>query len=322
MRALVTGAAGFVGSTLVRRLCALGGRPRCLVLPSDEVSSLAGLEVDIARGDVTGTSLAGLIDGCDAVVHLAGIRRAPGREAFFRVNADGTRAVCQAMVDAGGRARLVLAGSLAAVGPRRDRPGEDALFAPRDWYGESKAEAERIAFSFADRLAVTVARPSRILGPGDRENLLFFKIVARGFKVSLWREPKPVFSFIDVEDVVDALLLLCERPEAVGQPFFLSHEEATMEALQDEVARALGKRPITLPVPPLALRVAGAAADLVSRATGKHLPINRKLAQQLLVPGWTCSTAKATARLGFAAKTPMAESIARSARFYLENGWL
>ena len=80
------------------------------------------------------------------VFHLAGLRRAPERSAFFRVNAEGTRTVCDAMLRVGAR-RMVLAGSLAAVGPSRpDRPHvETDPFAPEEWYGESKAEAERIA---------------------------------------------------------------------------------------------------------------------------------------------------------------------------------
>jgi len=276
----------------------------------------------LVRADVTRPdSLDRAVAGCDAVIHLAGLRRAPDRDAFFRVNAQGTRQVCEAIVRAGGTARLVLAGSIAAVGPSRDCPTEDAPFAPQDWYGESKAEAERIAYSFADRLPVVVARPSRILGPGDRENLFFFKLVQRRLLISLG-EPSPVFSFIDVEDVVDALVLLATRPEAVGQSFFLSHETATMEELQRLVAQALGKRTFTLTVPRRAFRLLASAADVVSQKTGRHLPVNRKMAQQLLVPGWTCSTTKARERLGFAAKIPMAESIARSARWYLEKGWL
>ncbi|MBI5544404.1 MAG: NAD-dependent epimerase/dehydratase family protein [Deltaproteobacteria bacterium] len=323
MRALITGANGFVGSTLARRLCAAGAPPRCLVMPGDDASPLDGLPVELVPADVTRPEgLAKAVEGCDAVVHLAGIRRAPGREAFFRVNAEGTRTMCEAILQAGGRARLVLAGSLAAVGPRRDAPTEEAPFAPRDWYGESKAEAERIAYAYAGRLPVTVARPSRILGPGDRENLLFFKIVQKGLKVSLLGEPRPLFSFIDVEDVVDALLVLAEKHEAVGHSFFLSHETATMEELQELVARALGTRTFTVPIPRAVFRAVVAGADLVSRATGKHLPVNRKMAQQLLVPGWTCSTVKARERLGFSAKTPMAESIERAARWYREKGWL
>ena len=125
------------------------------------------------------------------VFHLAGVRRAATREDFMRVNAEGTRHVCEALVATGARPRLVLAGSLGASGPStpgRPKMEEDPL-RPAEWYGESKAEAERIAFSYADRLPVTVVRPPRIVGPGDRENLLLFKLVPRGLRLELAEAP-------------------------------------------------------------------------------------------------------------------------------------
>ena len=120
------------------------------------------------------------------------------------------------MLRAGVR-RLVLAGSLAAVGPSTpDRPHvETDPFAPEEWYGESKAEAERIALGTAG-LEVTVARPPRILGPGDRENLVFFRLVKRGIRLEIEGGPRPL-SVVDVDDVVELLLLLATRPEAVGR---------------------------------------------------------------------------------------------------------
>ena len=166
------------------------------------------------------------------VFHLAGLRRAPERKAFFRVNAEGTRAVCDAMLRSGAR-RLVLAGSLAAVGP--SEPGrphvETDPFAPREWYGESKAEAERIAL--ASGLEVSVARPPRILGPGDRENLVFFRLANHGIRLRIGGGPRPL-SVVDVDDVVELLLLQSTRPEAVGEAFFApGPETTTLEEIQD-----------------------------------------------------------------------------------------
>jgi nucleoside-diphosphate-sugar epimerase len=63
-------------------------------------------------------------------------------------------------------------------------------------------------------------------------------------------------------------------------------------------------------------------ADEFTRVTGRRLPINRKLAQQLLVPGWTCSTRKAAKKLGFEPRVPMRESIARAGGWYRAHGWL
>jgi nucleoside-diphosphate-sugar epimerase len=61
---------------------------------------------------------------------------------------------------------------------------------------------------------------------------------------------------------------------------------------------------------------------VASRLSGRQLPLNRKLARQLLVPGWACDTAKARERLGFTAPTPLADSMSRAARWYLDHGWL
>jgi len=70
------------------------------------------------------------------------------------------------------------------------------------------------------------------------------------------------------------------------------------------------------------LRALAGAADVVSRVTGRHLPLNRKLAQQLLAPAWTCSGEKAAARLGWKPRVSVGDSIARSAAWYQSEGWL
>jgi nucleoside-diphosphate-sugar epimerase len=257
------------------------------------------------------------------VFHLAGIRRAPRRDDFLRVNAEGTRLQLEACAThAPALSRFVLAGSMAAAGPSAVPRREDEPFAPREWYGESKVEAERLAFSFADRLPVTVARPPRVTGPGDRENLLFFRIVRRGIVLSFGREPRPL-SFVDVEDCVRGLAVLAAHPAAVGQAFFVASPERTsVEGLQREVARALGVNPVTVPVPAALLRAAGSIADVLSQVLDRHLPLNRKLAEQVLAPGWVCDPGKARDLLGFEARVGLAASIDRSARWYVAQGWI
>jgi nucleoside-diphosphate-sugar epimerase len=187
-------------------------------------------------------------------------------------------------------------------------------------YGASKAEAERVARSYADRIPVAVARPPRIMGPGDRENLLFFRLARAGLALDFGDRP---ISWIDVDDCARGFLLLAERPEAIGEAFFLSSPEHTTAAgVMREAARALGVRARRVPVPAPVLRVAAAAADVATRVTGHRLPLNRKLAAQVLAPGWVCDPSKARERLGFEARTPLSESIARAARWYREHGWI
>ncbi|MBI5069546.1 MAG: NAD-dependent epimerase/dehydratase family protein [Deltaproteobacteria bacterium] len=321
MRALVTGAAGFLGGVLVHRLTERGVAVRALF--RGEAPSLpAGAEP--CRADVTDqASLASAVEGCDLVFHLAGVRRAAVRDEFMAVNADATRSLLEACLARGAaRTRFVLAGSLAAAGPSRTGRREEEPLEPAEWYGESKAEAERITLSYRDRLPVTVARPPRIVGPGDRENLLFFKLAARGLVLRLSGPERPI-SWIDVEDCARGFLLLAERPEAVGEPFFLASAERTsLAGLLASAARVLGVRTRDVPLPASLLSAAAALADLVTRATGRRLPLNRKLARQLLAPGWACDPGKARERLGFVAETPLSDSIERSARWYRAQGWL
>src|SRR6266545_4098637 len=158
------------------------------------------------------------------------------------------------------------------------------------------------------------------MGPGDRENLLFFRIARARLALSFGNRP---LSWIDVDDCARGFILVAERPEAAGEAFFLASPETTTAAgLMAEAARALGVRARHVPIPAPLLRAVAAAADVVTNATGRRLPLNRKLAAQLLAPGWVCDPSKARARLGFEARTSLADSIARAARWYLEHGWL
>jgi dihydroflavonol-4-reductase len=325
VRFLITGANGFLGSHLAKGLLAEGHRVRALLRKTSDDALLRPLEgLERAFGDVTDVaSLKSAMDGIDGVFHLAGIRRSPTREDFFRVHVEGTRHVCEAMLGTRAR-RLVFCGSLAASGPSLpDRPKrEEDPFTPHEWYGESKAEAEKVAFSYQDRLEVTCIRPSRILGEGDRENLPFFKLAKKGLRLKLGRADRQ-FSFVDVKDVVTLLTLLATRKEAVGQAFFCSFPQTwTLEGLLGLVAQTLGVPSREVFVPAFALRALAGLADGVSLATGKHLPLNRKLARQLLASGWACSTEKAQRVLGFTAQVSIEEAVRQSAEGYQAQGLL
>jgi nucleoside-diphosphate-sugar epimerase len=320
MRSLVTGAGGFVGRSLVRLLVSRGDDVRALV--RRDAADLAALGAEPLVGDATDpAALRRAAAGVDVVFHLAGVRRATDPAEFLRVNAESTRLLLDACLEAApALSRFVLAGSRAAVAPSREAVNEDAPLAPAEPYGASKAEAERIALSYAARVPVAIARPPRIMGPGDRENLLFFRIARAGLALDFGDRP---LSWIDVDDCARGLLLLAERPEAVGEVFFLASPEPTSAAgLMEEAARALGRRARRVRVPAALLRGAARAADLVTDLTGTRLPLNRKLAAQVLAPGWRCDPAKARARLGFVAETSLAASMTRAAEWYRVHGWL
>ncbi len=322
MRTLVTGATGFVGRALARRLVDDGHVVRALVREGGDPTVLPE-GVELVQGDVTDpVSLDAAVQGTDVVFHLAGIRRAATKHDFFQVNAEGTRHLCEAVAKMETPARVVFAGSLAAVGPAREgRPvHEDDPFRPFEWYGESKAEAERILAGYTGRIPWTVARPCRILGPGDQENLVFFKLVAKGLRLVVGGPRRPI-SMVDVVDVVEALMDMAESDAALGEAFFIAAEPPlSLAELQDIGAEALGIRLKTLYLPQPVLWTLATAADGVSRVSGHRLPLNRKLARQLTAPSWACSIEKAGRLLGWTPKVPIRESVAAAARWYRDAG--
>jgi nucleoside-diphosphate-sugar epimerase len=323
MRALVTGAGGFLGRALVRALVARGDEVRALVR-SEPVEPLAGPGVEVVRGDaLDAEAMRSAVRGCDLVFHLAGVRRAISLEDFHSGNAETTRIALEACVaEAPGLRRFVLAGSLAASGPSATPRREEDPFAPAEYYGASKARAEQIALAFRDRLPVAVARPPRIMGPGDRENLLFFKIAARGVVLAIGGGERPL-SWIDVDDCARGMLALADHPAAVGESFFLaSPEQTSVIGLQQAIATALGVRARRIPVPERALHSAAVLGEAFTRIAGKRLPLNRKLVRQILAPGWVCDPGKARERLGFVAGTPLSASVARAAEWYRAHGMI
>jgi nucleoside-diphosphate-sugar epimerase len=323
MRALVTGAGGFLGTAIVRALLARGDAVRALVR-SPPAAGTFPAAVEVVRGDATDpAAIRAAVRGCEVVFHLAGVRRATDPAEFLRVNAGSTRIALEScLAESPGLSRFVLAGSMAAAGPSATGRREEDPMEPAEPYGASKVEAERIARSFADRLPVAVGRPPRIMGPGDRENLFFFRIARAGLVLAPTGPERPL-SWIDVDDCARGFLALAERPQAPGEAFFLASPERTSAVgLQEAAARALGISARRVPVPPWAVRAAAIGAEAFGAVTGRRLPLNRKLAAQILAPGWVCETRKARERLGFVAATPLAESIGRAARWYREHGWL
>ena len=104
MRILLTGATGFIGLNLAGKALGRGHRVRALVRAASRTAGLEALGAELARGDVTvPETLPGAVDGCDLVVHLAGLVKARDREEYFRVNALGTRSL--ALACAGGARR-------------------------------------------------------------------------------------------------------------------------------------------------------------------------------------------------------------------------
>ncbi len=180
MKAIVTGANGFVGSHLVERLLREGLEVVCLVRPTSDRKWIEGLSAQVRAedpGDVE--ALARAVAGADFVFHVAGLTRGLTDEEYLAVNAEGTRRIIEAVARSGAAIRrFVYVSSLAAVGPNpTDRPlDETSEPRPQDSYGRSKLAGERIVLEAGGRMPVTIIRPPAVYGPRDSNFLPLFRM--------------------------------------------------------------------------------------------------------------------------------------------------
>ncbi|MGB5148263.1 MAG: NAD(P)-dependent oxidoreductase, partial [Porticoccaceae bacterium] len=165
----ITGATGFIGSNLCFRLRASGFRVRALVRSPGQAQSLVRAGVDIVPGDLTAPlALGQLLAGCAAVIHCAGTVRGRTLADFAPANVLGNRHLIQAIKMSDTPPRLLALSSLAAREPQ---------LSP---YAASKFAGEQVVTASGDTVAWTILRPPAVYGPGDRELLPLFRLMARG----------------------------------------------------------------------------------------------------------------------------------------------
>ncbi len=322
---LVTGATGFLGSFVVEKLVQSGARVRCLVRRSSRRDFLPENGTEFILGDVTEpSSLPSAVTDVDYVFHIAGLIKAPRPEDYFRVNYLGTINLLEACrVHRDRLQRVVVISSLAAAGP--SKPGtpivETSPCQPITPYGRSKLQAERAALAYRDQLPLTIIRPPTIYGPRDRETLLIFRAVALGLRPAL--PVRTEVSLVHAADLADGILLAATHPAAVGQTYFMSGDDVlSIDALLQQMALAVGRRGVEVPVPAWALRGAARAAETLRQLGMASLVFDRWKAEEILIGCWACSNTRAKTDLGFTPRVTVADGFADTVRWYRTMRWL
>lgn len=317
---LVTGATGFVGGRLVRRLLATGVGParlRCLVR-DPERAARAGLPAATLRcGDLGDPRDAGALraaaEGVALVVHAAGSLKAWDRGGYDAVNVDGTARLLAALAAAAPAAHVVHVSSLAAAGPSADGRGTDTppgQCRPVSAYGDSKRRGELAVAE--SQLSYTIVRPPVVYGPGDGATRLLFR-QALAPVTAVPRRSRPL-SVICVDDVVTALLLAAEkRPHGAVLPLD-GPERTDTHAFVRAIAAACGRRARLLPVPLPVAGLAAGACDLFARLRGTPAYFNRDKVRELAAVGWVADGGPARAQLGFVPTVSLADGLAMVAR--------
>jgi uncharacterized protein YbjT (DUF2867 family) len=297
----VTGATGFVGQAVLALAREQGWHVRALARsaqrPRDGVSWISGT-LDQAE------ALDELMQGCDAVLHIAGVVNAPDLASFEAGNVAGTLAVVGA-ARAAHVARFIHVSSLAAREPQLSH------------YGATKAKAEQIVQ--ASGLDWTMVRPPAVYGPGDRDNLELFRMAKRGF-VPL--PPPGRLSLIHVSDLARLILALIPAGETRAQIYEPDDGIAdgwTHRSFAKAIGWALGKNVIALSLPRTVM-LAGAKADRLFRGKNARLTIDR--VNYFCHPDWVADPARAVPPHVWQAAVTSRDGLKATAAAYRAAGWL
>lgn len=321
MKALVTGATGFIGSHLVEELIKKGYDVTCLVRKTSNLRWIETLEVTLLRGDCEDEdSLAHLPPDFDYIFHLAGLTKARREEDFYSVNVKGTENLLRAAsARVKGVRRFIHLSSLAAAGPSRNGNPLSETSEPRpvSSYGKSKLESEGAIMRYRDRIPATILRPPAVYGPRDRDFYVLFRMLKRGFYPH-WG--KCYYSLLYVDDLVRGLLMAAEEKEAEGGVYYLSDGRFySSEDIVNEIAGVLGTRIVKIRIPrPLMSVIVG-----ITERLGKGSSIiNRDKLKELNYFHWTCDSSKAAKDFRFIPKVTIKEGIKWTADWYRIHQWL
>lgn len=309
----VTGATGFLGRHVVAALVARGCKLRLLARREPVDASWGDATPDIVLGALDDSAaLRRLVTGADAVLHLAGAIKAYSDEAFMRVNRDGTRALAEAMLEAGPSAHLIHVSSLAARHPELSG------------YAASKRASEEVAFSVLGAERVSVIRPPAIYGPGDRETMVFFELASRRF-VPLPGKPAARISLVHVADAA-ALLAVRTISEPSGKVQSITDacpEGYGWKQILGAAAEAVGNRaPAYFQLPAGLLRGVGGSVGAFAKLIGRSDIISAGKIRELLHEDWAVPESELLREPAAPPQHSLLAGFASTAKWYRQAGWL
>lgn len=321
---LVTGATGFIGRHLVRRLLEAGYPVKALVRPRALHMKLPN-GAQIFKGDVRfAETLQDAAEGCSAVFHLAARMSGADLEDYREVNVYGSEQVARAASRYGNNARIVFMSSVAAMGPRSGPANcgrtEADLNIPTDPYGLSKREAEQrlVEVCASESIGLDILRPGLVYGPGDRGWFPDLVMDVTAGRIHRMGNGQNRLGLIYIDHLIETSIALLQRPPS-GEAFIaVDPEPPTLDVLLETLASVTG-----CPLPrrrwsEREARLRGFLYGILSKRTGQPTALTRSRVALLLSDQWF-EGEQLRKHVGNLPLLPFEERIRRTVTWVLEH---
>lgn len=328
MKVLVTGATGFVGAAVARRLLAAGHRVRVLIRPTSDLRNIAELDVERVMGDLRMPESLGLaLRGQDALFHVAADYRiwTPKPQELIDSNVTGTANIMDAALRTG-TSRIVYCSSVAALGYAGPGiPADETTPASLDQmiglYKRSKylAEAEVLRRVRENGLPAVIVNPAAPMGPRDIKPTPTGRIVVDAATGKIPAYVDTGLNVVHVDDVAEGHLLAFEKGR-IGERYVLGGENLTLLQVLAIIAELTGRRPPRIKMPHALTIPIGYCAEAWCRVFG-GVPMATADAARMAKKMMFYSSDKAKRELGYAPR-PAREAIADSLAWFRANGYL
>ena len=325
---LVTGATGFTGSCLTRKLVEHGATVTAIARRPEATQQFDGLDIRWVIGNVFSEEA---INECFQeeiayVFHVAAAYREAriSDETYRNVHVKSTQLLANRAANTANFARFVHVSTVGVHGHIENPPAdEDYPFHPGDIYQETKAEAELWIrdFSAQSGMPTTVIRPTPIYGPGDRRLLKVFRMASRRF-FPILGFGQCLYHLVHVQDLSDFIILAGVHPKASGEVYICGNSSPiSLKDMATVISREYGNKLIFIRLPAWPFFIAGAICELLCKPLGIEPPIYRRRVA-FFTKDRAFDTRKMETLGGFVPGFSNDSGLRAAAQWYLENGWV
>lgn len=325
---LATGATGYTGTVLVRKLVAQGARVRAIARATSDLNPFEGLPIEWIRGDVFNPEVvAHAISGVEYLIHVAAAYREAKitDETYHNVHVKSTQLLAEAALKTPGFKRFVHVSTVGVHGHIDEPPAdEEYRFSPGDIYQRTKAEAELWIRDFSKKtgLPISVVRPAAIYGPGDKRLLKVFKMASKPI-FPLFGNGQGLYHLIHVDDLTDIFILAAVHPAAQGEVFIAGNRAPSrLKEIASTIAQELGNSKLKfIRFPAWPLFIAADLCELICKPLGIEPPIYRRRVA-FFTKDRAFNTEKLSRLLGYTNGVEVGEGLRSTAQWYRNAGWL